>query len=93
MSPQLDEFRRKINAYDEQILSALGARFEVCRNVAVFKRENSVPMMQPNRVKEVRERYLELARLEGLPEDFASKLFELVIAATCALEDDIIDKV
>jgi chorismate mutase len=36
----------------------LGERFEVCRQVAYHKREHDIPMMQPERVVEVRERYL-----------------------------------
>ena len=47
-------------------------------------------MMQPQRVVEVRERYLQRGAEADLPGDFALALFELLIAATCKMEDELI---
>lgn len=50
-----------------------------------------MPMMQPERVQEVRQRYLARGAQAELPPSFVADLFELIIAATCAMEDEIID--
>jgi chorismate mutase len=46
-------------------------------------------MMQPHRVEAVRERYLARGEEAKLPPEFAAGLFELLIAATCKEEDEL----
>lgn len=86
----LQPFRERLDLLDEQIARLLGERFEVCREVARHKRAHDIPMMQPDRVKLVRDRYLARGAEVNLPEDFTSALFELLIGATCKLEDELI---
>lgn len=86
----LGPFRERLDALDEQIAKLLGERFEVCREVAHYKREHDIPMMQPERVAQVRERYLARGAAVDLPEEFTAALFELLIGATCKLEDELI---
>jgi hypothetical protein len=45
--------------------------------------------MQPGRVAEVRARYLARGRDAELPEDFTEELFQLLIGATCRMEDEL----
>lgn len=87
----LKPFRQRLDELDDQIARLLGERFEVCRSVARHKREHGIPMMQPNRVVEVRSRYLARGAEVSLPSDFTEALFELLIAATCRMEDDLMD--
>ena len=89
MSSGLDPFRRRLDELDEQIARLLGERFEVCREVAEYKSEHDIPMMQPERVAEVRARYLARGAEVDLPEDFTAELFDLLIAATCRMEDEL----
>jgi chorismate mutase len=86
----LQPFRERLDALDEQIARLLGERFDVCRAVAHHKRTHDIPMMQPDRVRLVRERYLKRGAEVNLPEEFTSALFELLIGATCKLEDELI---
>lgn len=86
----LTPFRRRLDALDEEIARLLGERFQVCREIALFKHAHDIPMMQPERVQEVRARYLARGRQARLPDDFTAALFELMIGATCALEDELI---
>jgi chorismate mutase len=88
----LEPFRRRLDEIDNQIARLLGERLDICREVAVYKSEHGIPMMQPDRVKIVRERYLSRGAEAGLPEDFSSDLFELLIATTCRLEDELMDE-
>ena len=87
----LEAFRRRLDLLDDQIVSLLGDRFAVCRKIALYKREQAIPMMQPERVAEVRARYLGRGQEADLPPDFSEQLFELLIAATCRMEDELID--
>jgi chorismate mutase-like protein len=89
MNDGLAPYRARLDELDEQIARLLGERFDVCRDVAAYKSEHDIPMMQPDRVRQVRERYLSRGEQVGLPADFAEALFELLIGATCKLEDEL----
>jgi chorismate mutase len=88
----LEPFRRRLDEIDDQVAKLLGERLQICREVAVYKSEHEIPMMQPHRVKAVRERYLARGAEVDLPEEFTSELFELLIATTCKLEDELMDE-
>jgi 4-amino-4-deoxychorismate mutase len=87
----LEPFRRRLDELDEQIARLFGERFAVCREIALYKRAHEIPMMQPRRVVEVRERYLARGAEVDLPQDFTAELFEVLIDATCRMEDELID--
>lgn len=88
----LRRFRERLDPIDEAIARLLGERFQICREVAHYKGEHGIPMMQPERVAQVRERYLARGAEAGLPEEFTAELFELLIGATCKLEDELMDR-
>lgn len=88
----LEPFRRRLDSIDDQIATLLGERLQICREVAVYKSEHEIPMMQPQRVEAVRERYLARGAEHDLPEEFTSDLFDLLIATTCRLEDELMDQ-
>lgn len=88
----LEPFRRRLDFLDGEIPRLLGERFEVCREVARHKRAHDIPMMQPERVIEVRERYLARGAEADLPADFTAALFELLIDATCRMEDELMSE-
>jgi chorismate mutase-like protein len=86
----LEPFRRRLDEIDEEIASLLGERFQICREIARYKQAHAIPMMQPGRVAEVRARYLGRGADVELPADFTAALFELLIDATCRMEDELI---
>jgi len=88
----LEPFRRRLDAIDDEIARLLGERFEICREVALYKSAHEIPMMQPNRVEEVRARYLERGAEADLPAEFSADLFDLLIAATCKEEDELMER-
>lgn len=87
----LELYRRRLDKLDDQIAQLLGERFATCREIALHKRANAIPMMQPSRVVEVRARYLARGAEAGIPADFTRDFFDLLIAATCTMEDELID--
>jgi chorismate mutase-like protein len=86
----LEPYRQRLDELDNEIARLLGERFDVCREVAHYKREHDIPMMQPHRVEAVRARYLQRGEEVGLPTEFCERLFETLIGATCRLEDELI---
>src|SRR5271156_460087 len=87
----LEPFRQRLDALDGEITRLLGQRFAVCREIALYKRQHDIPMMQPDRVLKVREGYLARGAEAELPPDFAVTLFELLIGATGRREDELIE--
>ncbi|HTW43535.1 MAG TPA: chorismate mutase [Solirubrobacteraceae bacterium] len=85
----LDPFRVRLDELDDQITGLLGERFQICREIACYKGAHGVPMMQPERVAEVRARYISRGEQAQLPREFSEELFELLIAATCRMEDEL----
>jgi 4-amino-4-deoxychorismate mutase len=91
-SDGLEPFRRRLDEIDDGIAELFGRRLQICREVAVYKSEHEIPMMQPDRVKLVRERYLARGAEHHLPQDFSAGLFELLIGTTCRLEDELMEE-
>jgi chorismate mutase-like protein len=88
----LAALRQQLNSLDEQIVRLLGRRFEICRAAARYKREHGIPMMQPGRVAEVKERCARIAGENAVDADFMRRLFSMIIDEACRMEDEIIDK-
>jgi chorismate mutase-like protein len=86
----LQQFRARLDELDEEIVQLLAERFHTCREVARYKQVHDVPMMQPDRVVQVRARYLARGGELELPANFTSAFFELMIDATCKMEDELI---
>jgi len=87
----MTQFRVELNQIDEQLVTLLGKRFEICGQVALFKRASGIPMMQPARVAEVKERSAQLAASNGVNPGFVRALFGMIIDEACRLEEEIID--
>jgi 4-amino-4-deoxychorismate mutase len=87
----LEPFRQRLDEIDAKIAQLFGERFQICREVAEFKSQHDIPMMQPGRVVQVRARYLARGADADLPDYFTSALFELVIASTCRMEDELME--
>ena len=83
-------FRKELDELDEQLMDLLARRFEICRQVASHKAEMDIPMMQPGRVAQVKERAGERAEAAGLHREFGLELYNVIIAEACSIEDEII---
>jgi chorismate mutase len=87
----LEALRAELDRIDAEFLAALGARVDVCRSIAYYKREHGVPMMQPHRIGVVQQRAARFAEANGLDLTFMKKMYDLIIGETCRIEDLIID--
>lgn len=87
----LPYFRAQIDALDEQLIRTMGKRMRVCEQVAAYKQATDIPMMQNDRVREVRDRVNALAQEEGLRPRFIERLYALIVDEACHLEDELMD--
>jgi chorismate mutase-like protein len=87
---ELDRLRHRIDTLDEEIAARLAQRFETVRMVGQFKRAENIEMMQADRVRHVHEHYQRCASEQGIPPEFTKRFVELLLATTCAMEDEII---
>ena len=87
----LEALRADLDRIDAELLGALGARVDVCRSIAGYKRAHGVPMMQPHRIGVVQQRATRYAEANGLDLTFMKRLYDLIIGETCRIEDLIID--
>ena len=87
----LEGFRQEIDALDSQIIEALAKGFEIAKRVADFKKQQGIPMMQPDRVEAVKRHRRELRMQHGLDGGFMVALYSLIIQETCRMEDEIIE--
>ena len=46
---KLDDLRKEINDIDGQMLQLFLKRMEICKSVALYKKENDLPVMQEGR--------------------------------------------
>ena len=86
----LEELRSELDSIDARLLQDVHARLACCVRIGRHKREHAIPMMQPHRIGFVQERARAFAAEHGLNAAFLRELYELVIAETCRLEDEII---
>lgn len=84
----LDQLRREIDGVDDDLVGLISRRLELGREIAQVKAATGEPVMQPQRVEEVQARVLEVGRSHRVPEDYLRSLYDLIIAATCAVESD-----
>jgi chorismate mutase-like protein len=88
---ELLKFRKELDEIDQKLIDTLAHRFAVCRQVAEYKAEHAIPMMQPGRVLEVKNKAANRAVPAGLTERFAHDLYDLIISEACRMEDEIIE--
>ncbi|WP_398494375.1 chorismate mutase family protein [Variovorax sp.] len=86
----LQALRDELDAIDYQLLANVRDRLAVCCRIGLHKKVHAVPMMQPARIGVVQQRAADFAAAHGLSGEFLRCLYELIIAETCRLEDEII---
>ncbi len=90
--PWLEEVRSQLGIIDEIFVKLLAERFSVIKKIAIHKKNEGIPMMQPMQVNKVIERAKLYANNHGLSESFVAEIFGKVIEEACRLEDEIINE-
>ncbi|MFC5743204.1 chorismate mutase [Dyella tabacisoli] len=85
---EIIDMRSTIDDIDRQLIELLSQRFRCCMAVGELKKQFKVPVMQPSRVKEVVARAALAGSSHGMSPEFASRVWELIIAEACRMEDE-----
>lgn len=75
----LSEIRHQISCVDEDIIDLLATRMSLVPSLIEFKRENQIPIYQPEREKEILTKYANLAQKYTLNPALVQKIFDLII--------------
>lgn len=86
----LANLRDELDGVDVLLLETLRHRLDCCRRIGLLKKAHAIPMMQPQRIGVVQARAAAFARTHGVNAEFLRMLYELIIAETCRLEDEVI---
>ncbi len=76
----LAEVRRRINYVDEDIIDLISNRLNLVPSILQFKKENSLPVYQPDREKQLTAKYLRLANENDVNPELIQKIFNLIIS-------------
>jgi chorismate mutase-like protein len=83
----LAQLREELDRLDAELLDVVRGRLDCGLRIAAYKSANEVPMMQPHRVRLVKERAARYAEEHGIDPGFLVRLYELLIAEMCRVED------
>ena len=82
---ELNELRNEINQIDDEILDLFLRRMDVAGQVAAYKRENSLPIYQPQREREILE---SVSNKAGALGDYAKVLFATLMDLSKRYQQD-----
>lgn len=74
----LDALRCEINAIDQELLNLISKRMQVIQQVAKYKKENEITILQPERWEDIKTQHLQTAKEWGLSEAFIEKYLEAI---------------
>ncbi len=75
---KLLELRSRVDSIDDSIIQSLIARKRLIQEIALFKKENEVTILQIKRWEEILHRQISNAKDSGLSSDFVKRLYELI---------------
>ena len=74
----LEKLRNQINHLDDEMMQILSQRMKVAENIANYKKENNITILQTNRWNEILNRACQRAEKLGLSKEFITKYFDAV---------------
>lgn len=86
MSDKLEDWRKKIDTLDKNLLTSLAKRMEIVRKIGKFKKTQGIALLDEKRWKEVLEGRLVKAEEMNLSKDFIKKLYDLIHKYSLDLE-------
>ncbi len=84
---ELEDFRKKIDSIDREVLSLLSERMALAPEIAKIKQAASEPVLQPERVAEMINSRKRSASDLCLDPDFIEQLFSLIIRESMRLQE------
>ena len=86
----MEEYRKKINKVDSEIIKLLAKRRELSRGIIRLKNESQSSIRDKTREKELLTQLVELGKKEGLDSEFVTKVFHEIIDDSVKLQNKIL---
>jgi chorismate mutase len=83
----IEDWRKKIDELDRQIVALISARAEAAREIGKLKRSTSLPIYEPNREKVIFQN-VHAANKGPLPDIELTHIYERIIDVMRALQKD-----
>ena len=85
----LNQLRNDIDKLDKEILSAFEKRMDLCRQVALYKKENNLPIFQEGREKEIIKKVRDRSP-EHLKDGSAALFTEIMDISKCLQQQELL---
>lgn len=79
MVSEIEEFRRKIDQIDQDILELLSKRLSLVKEIGDIKHREGVSIYQPERIKKVISSRCQWGKAKAIRTDLVRELFECLI--------------
>lgn len=86
----IDQLRAQIDVIDESLLSLLGSRMGISRQIGEYKKVNNIAILQTSRWDSILERMIAKGAEYGLPEHFVTVVFNAIHDASVQVQNDIL---
>ena len=86
----LDLLRTELGSVDERLLELLRDRLALCTEIARYKQQHGLPVMQPDRIAVAQQRAAAFGAEHGVDRDFLRRLYDLVIEEACRVEEAVL---
>jgi len=88
----LDQLRQQINQLDEEVLQLLARRMQVAEQIATYKQENNITILQAGRWQEIMERTLRRAGELQLSRTFITQYLDALHMESISHQQQILEK-
>lgn len=76
---ELNQLRQRIDAIDRTLIATLGERFQVTKEVGLYKKTHGIEASDPDRERQMFEKIKLLAQQEGLNPEMATNIFRIIV--------------
>ncbi len=88
----LQKYREYLDSIDKELIHLLGKRFEVIKQIASYKKEHIIPILQIDRWEKVRKQNLVLAKEQQLDTAFIESLLDLLHKASIEYQEKLMQE-
>ncbi len=88
----MEELREKIDTLDNTIMEALTNRMKIIDEIGMYKKQNNITILQPDRWEKILTRVLEEARKNNLSEELVERVFKAIHQASIDRQTDIMNE-
>ena len=92
VTENLEEMRRQIDEYDNNLLEILDKRMRVCREIGKYKKSHNMTIVQTSRYNEILDKRSAQGVLSGMPAEFIRTIFEAIHEESIHQQIEIMNK-